>query len=156
MFGKILGNKSNDIEEGTEIDPNIVERVSKMNLSDMRLYVNNKITGFEISVEGLHEVLKRLINPINDKGEYYLKKDDMDSKKKKAFELILLISKSKKISLGSIELIDKFLEVYKEIIDDYDDRYKEIYHSRFRKAVETAIINMQTISQVNKKLDVLK
>ncbi|WP_304545208.1 hypothetical protein [Sulfurimonas microaerophilic] len=156
MFGKILGNKSDNKEEQTEVDSNIVERVSKMNLSDMRLYVNNKITGFEISVEGLHEVLKRLIEPINDKGEYYLKQDDMDSKKKKAFELILLISKSKKISLESLELIEKFIEVYKEIIDEYDGKYKEIYHSRFRKAIEVAIINIQTISQVNKKLDVLK
>lgn len=155
MFGKLFGNNSKN-EEKSENDVKTVERISKMNLTDMRLYVKNKITELEVTEEGLNEVMKRLTTPMGEEEEYYLKEDDMDSKKKKAFDLVLLISTSRKISVESLELIEKFREVYKDLIDNYDDKNKDIYDSRFKKALETAIVNINTISQVKKKLDVLK
>ena len=54
MFGKILGrekNRSNSNE--------LVHKISKMNLPEMRSYVNNKAFNLEISEEGLVEVLKK-------------------------------------------------------------------------------------------------
>ena len=150
MLRKILGKKNKSDEEDS-FDPQLVEKISKMNLTDMRLYVKSK----EIDVDGLFLVLKRLIEP-NDKGEYYIKSDDMDSKKKKAFDLVLLIAQSKKISSKVLEGINTFTEVYKELIKEYDHKHKEIYMDRFKKGFEAALINLQTLGYVHKKLDVLK
>ena len=156
MLRKILGKKSKNDTQEEIVNAQIVEKIAKMNLSDMRLYVNNKITDFEVSIDGINEVLKRLTNPVNAKGEYYLKIDDMDIKKKKAFDLIILIASSKCINLETIELIQKFMEVYQPIIAHCDNENKQINATRIKKAIETAIINIQTISAVHNKLDVLK
>lgn len=156
MFGNILGKKKTDnAEQQKEVDPKIVERISRMNLSDMRIYVKNGLKEFLVTSDGLHEVLKKLVDPSGEKDELYIKTDDMDTKKKKAFELILLIANSKKISLENVEMIQKFIETYKEIIDDYDTKNKDIYSSRLKKAIETAIVNVQTITHLQKRLDVL-
>lgn len=155
MFGKILGKDSKKTEE-SEVDQEIVNRISKMNLSDMRIYVNNGLKDHQICVDGLYHVMKKLIEPVNDKGEYYIKEDDMDSKKKKAFDLVLLIATSKKISITTVELIEKFIDIYNDILFTYDLKYKDIYEQRLRTAIETALINVQTLSDISKKLDVLK
>lgn len=62
MLRKILGKKSkNDTQE--IVNPHISEKIAKMNISDMRLYVKNKITDFEVSMDGINEVLKGLQIP---------------------------------------------------------------------------------------------
>lgn len=154
MFGKFLGKRSKNSTE-REITPELIEKIAKMNLTEMRTYVRNGMKDLEVCVEGLHLVMKRLIDPINDAGEFYIRQDDMDSKKKKAFDLLLLISKSKRISLQTLDLFTEFTKLYKTIIEDYDHRNKDIYASRFKKAKETAMINIQTIAEINKRIDVL-
>lgn len=154
MFGKLLGKRSKDTTE-SEVAPELIEKIAKMNLTEMRTYVRNGLKDFEVCIDGLHLVMKRLIDPINDAGEFYIKQDDMDSKKKKAFDLLLLISQSKRISLKTLDLVTEFTKLYDNIIQDYDYRNKDIYTSRFKKAIEIAMINIQTISEVNKRIDVL-
>ena len=154
MLRNLFGKSKN--VTGEEEYSQVAQRIARMNLSDMRMYVKNSIKDFEISIDGLNEVMNRLVSPINEKGEYYLKVDDMDSKKKKAFELVLLVSNSKRISMQSIELIKQFIELYKDMIRDFDQRNKDIYVSRLKDAIETAIINIQTIATLHNKLDVLK
>lgn len=156
MLRKILGKKSKDDTQKEIVNPEIAEKVAKMNLSDMRLYVNNKIAGFGVNADGINEILKRLTTHVNDKGEYYLKIDDMDVKKKKTFDLIILIAGSKYINFETIELMQKFMEVYQPVIDHCDNENKQINARRIKKAIETAIANIQTLSAVHNKLDVLK
>lgn len=149
MLRKILGKKSKNGTQEEVVNPQIVEKIAKMNLSDMRIYVNNGLKDFEICIDGLNEVMKKLTTPINEKGEYYIRKDDMDSKKKKAFELVLLVASSKRISVDSLALIESFTKIYEELINDYDKQYKDIYRSRFKKALETALVNIHTITHVH-------
>ena len=148
MLRKIFGKKNSQQEES--FDPELVEKISKMNLTDMRLYVKSE----EVDIDGLFLILKRLIDP-NEKGEYYIKKDDMDSKKKTAFDLVLLIAQSKKISAKTLQAINRFVEVYSSIIKTYDNDHNEIYVERFKKGIESAVIDLQTLSHIHKKLDVL-
>ena len=44
-----------------------------------------------------------------------------------------------KITFTTLELIVQFVKLYKDIIQDYDDRYKEIYYSRFKKVIKLGI-----------------
>ncbi len=133
MF-KIFGKKSTDNKEESELK----ERISKMNLSELTLYVKNKMEGLELSEEGLIEVLERLLSKINEE-RYYLDESDDDSKLKRAFELVLLCAKSSKVTLKAMELIAKFDTQYAKLIKAYDRKYKEIYEERLKKAIEQAI-----------------
>jgi len=155
MFGNILGRKKEDISEEDADHAALVEKISKMNLTEMRSYIKNNIKDFEVSEDGLVAVMNRLIIPDQKTKEFYIKSDDMDSKKKKAFDLVLAISQNKKINLVTIELIQKFVETYKEIIDAYDKEHKEIYSSRLVDAIKYALININEKTALKNKMHIL-
>lgn len=130
---KIFGKKSAKSDENSELK----ERIGKMNLTELTLYVKGKMEGFALSEEGLVAVLERLLSKINDE-RYFLDESDDDSKLKKAFELVLLCAKSNKITIKAMELIVKFENQYIKLIKGYDRKYKEIYEDRFKKAIQQA------------------
>jgi len=150
MFGKILGKK----KENTGVD-NIALKVSKMNLTEMRSYVNNRLDDFEITPDGLIEVMKKLTTIDEKNSKRYLQIDDMDTKKKKGFDLVLIIASSKYISVEVIELLQEFIKVYEELIAKYDIDFKEIYASRFLDAIELAINNVNKQTEFQRKQKVL-
>ncbi|SFV66589.1 hypothetical protein MNB_SM-6-1044 [hydrothermal vent metagenome] len=133
----------------------LVEKISKMNLTEMRSYIKNKIKDFQVSEDGLNEVMRRLTQEDIKSKKYYLRADDMDVKKKKAFDLVLAVAQSKMITLHTIELIQKFIEVYKDIITVYDKEHKEIYASRFVDAVNIALAGIKQKVDLKKKMDIL-
>ncbi len=156
MFGSILGRKKEEISTEDKEHQELVEKISKMNLTEMRSYINNKIKDFEVSEDGLNEVLSKLITPDAKTNNYYIKADDMDSKKKKAFDLVLSAAKNKKVNVVTVELMQKFMDVYKEIIANYDKEHKEIYESRFKDAIELALMNITQKSELKNKMNVLQ
>jgi Ni,Fe-hydrogenase III component G len=153
MLGNILGRKKGDTQEDSA-DKELAQKISKMNLTEMRSYIKNKIKDFEVSEDGLCEVMRCLTSK-NEKGEYYLKADDMDSKKKKAFELILTIVQNKKINIVVVELIQKFMEIYDDIIKAYDREHKEIYESRLVDAIKLALLNISKKAALKNKMNIL-
>lgn len=150
MLGKLF--KSKKVMKSNNI---IIEKISKMNLSEMRSYVKNSIKDFELSEDGLELLMNKLITKDEKTKKYYINSDDMSSKKKKAFDLIILISNSKKITVTTVEQIQKFVKIYKEIIVSYDKEFKEIYLSRFEDAITIAIANVNTINLLKNKMKVL-
>ena len=153
MLGKILKKKKDQKEEG--VNPELVEKISKMNLTEMRAYVNDRVKGMPICEEGLLEVMKRLTTQDDKTQEYYIKTDDMDVKKKKAFDLVLSIANSKKLTLKTLELMQLFQVIYKDIIDEYDKEHKQIYASKLDTAVKTAIENLNKMAELKKKMVLL-
>jgi len=152
MLSKLLG-KQKDTEKAT--DSVIATKISKMNLTDMRSYVNDRIPDFEACEDGLTELMLRLTTVDATTKKLYISSDDMDSKKKKAFELVLLVAAHKKINVTVVEEIQKFTEVYEDIIFEYDREYKEIYASRFKTVMESAIVNIENITQLHAKMHTL-
>ncbi len=155
MFKGILGKKKEDNSEESAVDVALVEKISKMNLTEMRSYIKNNIKDFEVSEEGLNVVMQRLTTEDEKSKKYYLKADDMDSKKKKAFDLIIAISQNKKINFVTVELIQKFVEIYSDIIEQYDTEHKEIYSSRFVDAVNVALANIDKKVVLQNKMNIL-
>lgn len=152
MFGKLFNTKAASKDKNHQY---IVDKISNMNLSKMRSYVRNSIKDFEISEDGLQELMKKLITKDEKTKKYYINSDDMDTKKKKAFELIMLIANSKKLNIVIVEDIQKFVEIYKDIILAYDKELKEIYFSRLEDAIALAISNLDKINTLQKKMKVL-
>ncbi len=151
MFGNFLGKDKKSEKNTSEI----ATRVSKMNLSEMRSYVNNKVTNLAISEDGILEVVKKLTNIDEKNSKHYLQADDMDSKKKKGFDLFILISKNIHMSVEIVELLQEFTVVYEELISVYDTEHKDIYASRFTDAISHAIDNVNNYSALNRITNVL-
>jgi hypothetical protein len=155
MFGKLLGKKKETTNKEQKEHSELVEKISKMNLTEMRSYVNNKQTALPLCEDGLCAVVSKLAVADKETGAMYLKIDDMDSKKRKAFELILLIAQSQKITFQTVELIQKFIQTNEALIQKYDTDYKEIYTSRFNDAIELALKNINEMSSLKVKMDIL-
>jgi len=146
MFSKILKKKEESAND------ELAQRVSKMNLTDMRVYVNNRLQDFEITEDGLVEVLKRLTEKNEDTLEGYLKEDDMDVKIKKGFDLVISICANKKITIKAVALVQQFIAMYASLIEKYDTEHKEIYQSRLVDAFNRAISNYEDLENIKRKI----
>ncbi|MDD2789650.1 MAG: hypothetical protein PHU40_03170 [Sulfurimonas sp.] len=154
MFENLFAKKHKAGEE-EQANTQITEKISHMNLTDMRAYLNNRITGFAVCEFGLSEMMKRLTTIDDESEQRYLKADDMDTKIKKAFDIVLMIAAHKKISVGTVEYIQEFIEVYKDIIAAFDKRNKQIYASKLNDSLLVAISGVNSIEELKKKMRVL-
>ncbi len=155
MFGKLLGKiKGESGDEGHE-NSELIAKISKMNLTDMKAYINNRVPDFQIDEDGLSEVMRKLLKLDEKTSKRYVEIDDMDSKIKKGFELILVILVNKKITVTTIELVTEFLDMSKDIIEKYDKEHKQIYDSRFKEALSTAVDIVNTHAEITRKNSVI-
>ncbi len=154
MFGNILGKiKGEDNEDKAHKE--LVEKISKMNLTDMKAYINNRMPGLGIDETGLSEIMSKLIKLDEKTSKRYIDANDMDSKIKKGFELVLSILVNKKITVLAIEQVDEFIKIYKEVIDTYDKKHKQIYGSRFKEALGKAVDGINLRAELNRKSKVI-
>ena len=155
MFGNILGKKDSKNTQSSEENQDLSNKISKMNLTDMRLYINNKMSGYEPNEDGIIEVMKRLTTKNEETSKRYIELDDMDSKIKKAFDLVILLSKHKKMTVVAVELMQNFLELYDDIILKYDTDNKQIYALKIKDAIKIAIETINIRSSLQNEDNVL-
>ncbi len=155
MFGNILGRKKEEISEEDKANTAVVERIAKMNLTDMRTYVKNRMKGFEPCEDGLVAVMNRLLTKNEDTLKRYIEIDDMDSKVKKGFELVLSVAEHKKVTVTSVEQIQEFITLYDDIILKFDTANKQIYSSRLNDALDKSLKTIETMAEINRKAEVL-
>jgi hypothetical protein len=153
MFGKILGKSKEEASKDSN-NNKIIEKIQTMNLTDMRYYVNNKLKDFELSEDGLNEVLRK-INSVDANEKRFIDTDSMDTKLKKTFDLVIIIAKSKKITVTTLELIQEFMKIYDDLIQKFDKDNKQIYSSKLKDALSGAVNSLSTMSEVNEKIKVL-
>ncbi len=156
MFSKILGKKENTKSDGSDANSELVQKIATMNLTEMRSYINNKIPDLEVNEEGIIEVLKKLVYPDKKTSKRYIEIDDMDSKIKKGLELLLNISKHKKMTVVAIELLQEYIRTSEDVIQKYDKEHKEIYASRLKDALSNAVAVVNARSSLKTKMDVLQ
>ena len=87
--------------------------------------------------------------------KHYIEIDDMDTKIKKGFELVLSVADHKKVTVTTVEQIQEFIVLYEDIILKFDNEYKQIYHSRLNDALQKAIKSVETMADINRKENVL-
>ena len=149
MFKRFLKNKDKSQEKQEELR----KKISTMDLSTMRSFVNNKD---EITEEGIIEVLKKIISKNETTSKRFIEIDDMDVKIKKGYDLVLSIISSKKITIKAIELIQEFIVVYSDIIEKYDKENKQIYGSKLKDGLESAVATMLEIANIKRKIEFLQ
>ncbi len=155
MFSSLLKKKETQDTKMDESLQKLISKIDTMNLTEMRSYVKGNIKELEVTADGLNLVLERLIKVDANTNKTYINQDDMDSKKKKAFDLVLTILTNKKINIQTIELVQSFLNLYKEILSQYDKKNKDIYASRFSDAISSAVAMMELMTDMNNKMNVL-
>jgi len=155
MFKKILGRKKGETSSTDKANFDLINKIDTMNLTQMRTYANNKIKDLEVSREGFLIILKKLITPSSKTKQLYITMEDMDSKKKKAFDLVLIIAQSNKINVEVIEIIQKFILTFTDMITRYDTDNKEIYASRFDEAITKMVQNINHLASLQNKFNVL-
>lgn len=133
----------------------LVEKISKMNLTDMRAYINNRVPDLQVNEDGLIVILNKLLEVDEKTSKRYIEIDDMDSKIKNGFDLVLSILTNKKVTVSSIELVNEFLEKSRDIIQKYDTENKQIYCSKFKDSISLAVRNMNAKSEFKNKLNVI-
>ena len=155
MFGNILGRKKDDISKEDSMHIELESKISKMNLTDMRAYIKGSIKGFEPCEDGLIAVLNKLLKRNEETSKRYIELDDMDSKKKKGFDLVITLCEHKKITVRAVELVQDFIELYKDVIERFDTENKQIYGSRLKSAIETSVTIIGIMTEANRKAKVL-
>jgi hypothetical protein len=150
MFKKLLGKKKDNSTNTSEVQ----QKIEKMNLSEMRTYLKNHIPDLEVCEDGVVSVLERL-NSIDSSKNKFVEDDAMDSKKKKLFELVIVAATHKKVSAKSVELIQHFIDIYTEMITDYDKRNKQIYMSRLNDALNVSVNMVNHLSTLKRKTNIL-
>ena len=136
MFSKLLNNILGS--QGKK-NKKLEYKIANMDLPNMRLYVNGKLDAFKVDAFGLNEIVKKLTHENKETSKHFMQDDDMDSKKKKVLDLIVLILANKKTSITVIESIHLFLDVYEELIKKYDTDNKQIYEKRIKDLINLAI-----------------
>ena len=152
MFSKMLGKKNKDDEEHVKF----VAMLHKMNLTEKRDYIKNKLSNSPTTHQGIVEILKKMTSQDEKTSKRYIEIDDMDVKKKKAFDLIITISTHNMLSIECVDLIKKFVDMYEDIIIKFDKDNKQIYASRLNSAVKNAILTINAKSEIENKRQVLK
>jgi len=155
MFSNMLGKIKNFSSDENQEKKDLTDKISKMNLTDMRAYINNRIPDFSIDEDGLNEVLHKLLEVNEKTSKRYIEIDDMDSKIKKGFDLVLSILTNKKVTVTTIELVNEFLDKSKDIVQKYDRENKQIYYTKFKDAMELAIKYMNAKAELQRKMDVI-
>jgi len=153
MFGNILGKKESDSSSSGE--SKLASRVANMNLTDMRAYLKNNMTDLDSCEDGLIEIMKKLTTVNEKTKKRYIESDAMDSKIKKGFEVVLIVSKHRKITVTAVELIQKFIKIYEDIILKYDHENKQIYASRLNDALSISADNINKLSELQRRNKVL-
>jgi hypothetical protein len=155
MFENIVNMLKNSDSSSDKKKLEMIDKISKMNLTDMRAYMKSGMQGFEPSEDGVIEILKRLTTVNGETSERYLEADDMDSKIKNCFELILVIASDIRVTIDAIELIQEFINMYADIITDYDTKNKQIYGLKLKNSIKNAIQIVNTKTDFSRKENVL-
>ena len=151
MFKKLF--KKDDEKEND--NSALEDFISKAGLTELRSLLLGNIERFVVDEILVVEVLRKITHEDETSHKRYLETDDNDMKLKKGFELVIAASNSKHLSVEAVELIEKFITMYKDIIDAYDTRNKQIYMHKLKKAAELSISKVEQISGFINKMAVI-
>lgn len=141
LFGKSKSKKSEEeVENKSWLEksyPDVFKKVSELvksssptlKVSDMDANINRLVKESPKADATYEQMLASLfiVTHLEKEGNRYLKPTDFDAKKKAVFSFVISVAKSvdyKKTLLGSlvIRMCVDFIEVYKEIINEFDNR----------------------------------
>jgi hypothetical protein len=152
MFSKLLGKSTNATE--SNIKP-LQEYLSNLGLSEIRTLLLGQVEKFPVDEEMIIEILKKMTHQEEKTGKRFIEVTDNDMKLKKTFDIVITAASSKKMSVDAIELIQKFIQMYTDLIEAFDKRNKQIYMHKLTKAIELSIEMVEQMTAYMNKMAVI-
>lgn len=153
MFGKLFKKKKESNLEHE--DKQLTEYISKIGITEMKTLLLGQIDRFKVDEEMIVEVMKKLTYQDEKTNKRFLESDDNDIKLKKAFDTVITAANSKKISVAAVELIEKFIIMYRDLIESYDKRNKQIYMHKLTNAIKQSISFVEKITKYISQMAVI-
>ena len=116
--------------------------LSFWNKKELQAYVYNHNKKYPSSDAGMSAILERFIN----RNEFEI--GTMSEELKMGFDIVLSISRNKKIYLQTTDLILEFITYHKDVIQSYDRQSAQTYYYKLVKAYEKSVL------MVNRKLQI--
>ena len=152
MFKKLLGKSENKSENGLK---ELQEYLSKIGISEMRTLLLGQVEKFPVDENMIIEILKKITHEDEKTNKRFLENNDTDIKLKKAFDTVITAASSKKVTVEAIELMQKFVLMYKDLIESFDTRNKQIYMHKLTKATELSINTVEQLTAYMNKMAVI-
>ena len=132
-----------EYKRGREQKVNEMRRIiSSWSKKELQSYVYNHNKLYPCSDAGMGAILERFIKS----GEFQI--GTLAEELKMGFDIILSISRNKKIYFQTTDLIIEFIKEYKEVIYSYDRQSAQTYQHKLLQAYE------KSVRMVNKKLEI--
>ena len=152
MIKKLLGKSENKSENSAK---EFQEYLSKIGISDMRTLLLGQVEKFPVDENMIIEILKKITHEDEKTNKRFLENNDTDIKLKKAFDTVITAASSKKVTVEAIELMQKFVLMYKDLIESFDTRNKQIYMHKLTKATELSINTVEQLTAYMNKMAVI-
>lgn len=159
MFGKMFDKIKNKNSGETEEDTVFTALIASWNLTEIKTYLQNKNPDFPLSSRGIDTVLNRFTSQEKPSDKYpngkrMVELDDNDVRIKKAFDIILLLSKSSHLSMESVEKMERFRELHCDVIEKFDKQNAQTYEHKLKEAIANAIILVEAKKGIENSLNV--
>lgn len=133
------------------------ELVSSWNLTQMHDYVMCKDTAYICNYVGFNAILDKFNNhKIKDKdypnGRREFESSDRPERLKKAFDLVIIISRHPRSKIKTMKGIEAFLKCYMELIIKYDKDNGTEYKKTILRAFRQGLLNIERKLQSKKKM----
>ena len=132
----------------------------KWNLEEIQSYVRGQMPGHETEDIGLAYILHRFnTHMINDKNfpggkRREFEVSDRNERTKKGFDIVLSIAANKNLDPASLDLIDQFSTVYKDVIEAFDNEMAQTYGHKLKEAYKNAQIAALAKSKIKRELSI--
>lgn len=113
---------------------------------DLQSYVYDNHKKYKSTDAGMSAILERFIHTDG------FNIGTMSEELKMAFDIVLSISRNKKIYFETTDLILEFVQVYKEVIHSYDRQSAQTYHHKLIQSYEKSVIMVNRKLQIEQEL----
>ena len=159
MFGNMFDKiKKKDLGKEGE-DSVFTALVASWNLTDIKTYLQNKNPDFPMNAMGVETILNRFTTRAKPDKKYVEGKrmvdiDDNDIRVKKAFDIILLLSKNTLLQMQSVEKMERFRILHEDVIEKFDKQNAQTYSHKLKEAIANAIILVEAKKGIENSLNV--
>jgi hypothetical protein len=151
MIVDLSDKQKTSYERGREREKKIVLMrgvTSSWNKKQIKKYVNNQNSRYPVTDPGMAAILERFVYT----NEFQI--GVLAEELKEGFDIVRAISRNKKLSFETADLIFDFIKHYKDVIVFYDRQSAQTYYHKLKYDYEKGVQMVKTKMQIEQSLRV--
>lgn len=131
----------------------------KWNFEAIKLYIRGKDLNHELTDTGLAAIIDRFLHKREDdaKANHGKRREfeiyDRPERTKKGMDIFLSMMLTKEIEPPTLDKAVDFVEIYKDVIEDLDNKLQQTYMHKLKETYKNAQIAALVKKQISKSLD---